>query len=115
DGSDRYELLAFGLRGNLFRSVDRGETWESLDSGTSVTLMNGILLRDGTVFLAGQGGVIMTRAPGQQQFMPSKNRDRRTVSGLVQKSDGNVLLAGLGGLRITDATGMPVASPSTKQ
>ena len=58
-----YEILAYGLRGNLFRSTDHGDSWESLESGTDITLTNGTLLSDGTVFLVGQGGTILTRAP----------------------------------------------------
>lgn len=110
-----YELLAYGLRGNLFSSDDRGETWDPVDSGTSVTLMNGLLLRDGTVFLGGQGGTIMVRRPGQRSFSPANNPDRRTISGLAQLSDGSILIAGLGGLRKTDSAGMPLASQSEQQ
>lgn len=115
DSNGSYELLAYGLRGNLFGSADRGETWDPMDSGTTITLMAGTLLSDGTVFLAGQGGIIMTRQPGQQSFSRANNPDRQTISGLAELADGNVLIAGLGGLRVTDSTGMPVASPSTEQ
>jgi len=115
DEVGNYELLAYGLRGNLFRSTDRGETWESLDSGTTVTLISGMLLDDGTVFLSGQGGTILTRAPGQQSFSQAKNPDRRVISGLEQRGDGNVLLVGLGGIRKADASGSPIATTSAEQ
>jgi photosystem II stability/assembly factor-like uncharacterized protein len=110
-----YELLAYGLRGNLFRSTDHGETWESLESGTTITLMSGGLLNDGTVFLAGHGGTILTRGPGQQSFTRAGNPDRRPISGLQQTDRGNVLLVGLGGIRKADASGSPIATPSAKQ
>jgi len=115
DGSGDYELLAYGLRGNLFRSTDRGETWEPMDSGTTVTLMSGMLLADGTVLLAGQGGVILSRASGQKSFSQVKNPDRRVISGLVQGGDGNVVLVGMGGIRKADASGSPLASTSAEQ
>jgi photosystem II stability/assembly factor-like uncharacterized protein len=114
-GSGNYELLAYGLRGNLFRSTDLGETWESLDSGTTVTLMSGALLGDGTVFLAGHGGTILTRGPGEQSFTRAGNPDRRPISGLQQLEGGNVLLVGLGGIRKADASGAPIATPSAEQ
>ena len=104
-----YELLAYGLRGNLFRSVDRGDSWESLDAGTVVTLMNGTLLRDGTVVLVGQGGTILTRAPGESAFSLARNPDRRVISGLEQLTDDNVLLVGLGGVRTVNASGAALA------
>jgi photosystem II stability/assembly factor-like uncharacterized protein len=110
-----YELLAYGLRGNLFGSTDKGESWEQLDSGTTVTLMSGMLLGDGTVFLTGQGGTILTRTPGQQSFNRAQNPDRRVISGLEQGGDGNVLLVGLGGIRKADAAGSPIATTSAEQ
>jgi photosystem II stability/assembly factor-like uncharacterized protein len=106
-----YELLAYGLRGNLFGSTDKGETWSALDSGTNVTLMSGALLEDGTVFLAGQGGTILVRGPGAQNFSPANNPDRNPITGVIQTDQGDVLLVGLGGIRKADATGQPLASP----
>mgnify|MGYP002260684424 CR=1 FL=1 len=35
---DGESLLAFGLRGNLFRTDDGGQTWARLDSGTTLML-----------------------------------------------------------------------------
>jgi photosystem II stability/assembly factor-like uncharacterized protein len=112
NGAADYELLAYGMRGNLFRSADRGDTWEQLDSGTRLTLMNGTILRDGTVFLTGQGGTILTRAPGQQSFVSAKNPDRRPIVGQAQMAGGNVLLVGLGGVRKADPAGAPINSNS---
>jgi len=112
DANAGYELLAYGMRGNLFQSTDKGDSWEQLDSGTRVTLMNGMLLRDGTVFLAGQGGTILTRAPGQQSFSPAKNPDRRPILGLGQMKGGNVLLVGLGGIRSANPAGAPISTDS---
>jgi hypothetical protein len=66
--SGGYELLAYGLRGNLFSSMDQGDTWEKLDSGTSVTLMSGLGLPDGSVLLANQGGGLLVRAEKPIEF-----------------------------------------------
>jgi len=77
-----YELLVYGLRGNLFSSPDKGETWSELNSGTTITLTTGMALPDGTVVLAGQAGLILTRAAGQQSFSAAKNPDRRVISGI---------------------------------
>jgi photosystem II stability/assembly factor-like uncharacterized protein len=114
DRTGGYELLAYGLRGNLFRSTDRGERWEALDSGSAVTLMNGRLLQDGTVFLVGQGGTILTRAPGDSAFVRADNPDRRVISGLESTADGNVLLVGHGGVRLADRKGAPLTSTANQ-
>lgn len=115
DGNGDYEMLAYGLRGNLFRSTDKGEFWGQVDSGTTVTLMNGAYLNDGTVFLVGQGGTILTRPAGQQTFAPAQNPDRRPILALQQLGSGNVLLVGWGGIRQTDVTGLPIATSSDEQ
>jgi photosystem II stability/assembly factor-like uncharacterized protein len=111
----QYELLAYGLRGNLYGSGDKGDTWESMDSGTTVTLTAGTLLNDGSVFLAGLGGNILTRAPGGQTFTAAKNPDRRPISGLEQMGSGEVLMVGIGGVRKTGPGGEPIATPSAQQ
>lgn len=113
--SGGYELLAHGLRGNLFSSIDQGETWEKLDSGTSVTLMSGVGLEDGTVVLANQGGSLLSRAAGADSFQPASGTDRKVVSGMAPMNDGNILLVGLGGIRVADAKGEPLALPSDKK
>jgi photosystem II stability/assembly factor-like uncharacterized protein len=95
--------------------MDKGETWDALDSGTSVTLMAGALLDDGSVMLAGQGGTLLIRGPGAQSFSPANNPDRRPVIGLIQTDKGNVLLVGLGGIRKADSTGAPLASTHEDQ
>jgi len=112
EGPGRYELLAYGLRGNLFSSRDRGESWSPLDSGTTITLTTGMLLEDGTVVLAGQGGLILARAPGQRAFTAASNPDRRVISGIEQKADGNLLLVGLGGVRLAQPSGAPIETAS---
>jgi photosystem II stability/assembly factor-like uncharacterized protein len=110
-----YEVLAYGLRGNLFSSVDRGDTWSPADSGTTVTLMSGALLADRSVFLAGQGGTILTRAAGQDAFTQVKNPDRRPISGLQQMGNGNILIVGLGGVRKADPSGAPLTTPTEQE
>jgi len=107
-----YELLAYGLRGNLFASFDKGDTWTQLDSGTTITLTTGMALPDGSVVLAGQGGVILTRPAGEQTFTTARNPDRRVISGIAQQKDGHLLLVGMGGVRVAMADGTPIENNS---
>jgi photosystem II stability/assembly factor-like uncharacterized protein len=108
NGTDSYELLAYGLRGNLFRSLDKGDSWSEVDSGTTITLTTGLVLRDESIVLAGQGGLILTRASGQQSFTAANNPDRRVISGIEQQTDGHLLLVGLGGVRLAQPDGAPI-------
>ena len=113
--SGGYEILAYGLRGNLFGSRDFGGSWEKLDSGTSVTLMSGTQLRDGTVLLGNQAGNILVRHPGDVSFSPADNSDRRVIVGMEQLHSGNVLLVGLGGIRKVNSAGESLTAPSNDQ
>lgn len=107
---DGYELLAYGLRGNLFSSIDQGDSWSEVDSGTTITLTTGMTLPDGGVVLAGQGGIILTRSAGEQSFTAAANPDRRVISGIAQQADGHLLLVGLGGVRLAQPDGAPLDS-----
>lgn len=106
----RYEMLAYGLRGNLFSSPDRGDSWSEHDSGTTITLTTGMALPDGSVVLAGQAGLILHRPAGQQAFSAASNPDRRVISGIAQQTDGHLLLVGLGGVRLAQPDGAPLES-----
>jgi photosystem II stability/assembly factor-like uncharacterized protein len=109
DGGE-YELLAYGLRGNLFSSSDKGDSWSQEDSGTTITLTTGMALPDRSVVLAGQAGLILIRPAGAQSFSAAQNPDRRVISGIEQQTDGHLLLVGLGGVRLTQPDGAPLES-----
>jgi photosystem II stability/assembly factor-like uncharacterized protein len=46
-------LLAFGMRGNVYRSKDQGESWEQMPFDSNSTLNGGSVAADGRVVLAG--------------------------------------------------------------
>lgn len=108
DGEE-YELLVYGLQGHVYRSTDRGDSWQAVDAGTQVTLTTGTLLSDGSVVLAGHGGTILVRPPGQTQFMQADNPDRRVISAIQQRGNGDLIVVGLGGIRLAGPNGLPLA------
>lgn len=108
DGEE-YELLVYGLQGHVYRSTDRGDSWQAVDAGTQVTLTTGTLLSDGSVVLAGHGGTILVRPPGQTQFMQADNPDRRVISAIQQRGNGDLIVVGLGGIRLAGPDGLPLA------
>ncbi|MDF3842953.1 YCF48-related protein [Pseudomonas citronellolis] len=94
------ELLAFGLRGNAFRSVDAGQHWQTLQnpSGSS-SLVDAIWLADGSALLLDQAGNLLhgdsasttLRAVGQAGRVPS--------NALISSASGILALAGPFGVR----------------
>ncbi len=54
DGS----VLVFGMRGNVWRSDDMGDSWSQVDSDSNQSFGGGEVLADGTIVLAGLGGAV---------------------------------------------------------
>ncbi len=49
-------VLVCGLKGNLFRSDDGGETWAKVESKLPATIVGGATLGPASAVLADQGG-----------------------------------------------------------
>ena len=60
-------LVAFGLKGNIAISPDRGLNWQLLKSPSQVSLLGADINEDGTVYLVGHGGVILSFVLNAQQ------------------------------------------------
>lgn len=59
------DLLAYGLRGHIFRSSDLGNTWTSIDTGGVTTNINDVIeLDDGQVIIVGSGGTLFRLSAG---------------------------------------------------
>ena len=75
-------LLAVGLRGNVFRSLKNGTPWYNSATDTTA-LLNSIVVTPGEqIFVLGNNGVILESTDDGQSFM------------LNTQSDGKALLAG---------------------
>jgi len=89
-------VLAFGLRGRLFRSEDAGETWTAVDSGTEVLLAGGTRLADGTVVIAGLAGTVLTSRDGGRTFQRHQQSDRKGFAAVAPGRAGVVLVGETG-------------------
>ncbi len=75
-------LLAVGLRGNVFRSVSNGNDWLNSPVETTALLNNIVLYQDNVVFLLGNNGVLL------------KSVDDGITFTMNTQADGKALLAG---------------------
>ena len=103
-------LLAYGLRGNLFRSTDFGDTWSPVELKATrgpleFGLANATVLADGSVVLVGNGGSVMRSIDGGQTFDVYNRPDRISLSGVTANAQGNLILVGQGGVRVSSPTG----------
>lgn len=65
-------VLVFGLRGNAFRSTDRGATWHKVETGLQEGLTAGMPVGAGGMLLASQAGRLLVSSDGGVHFAPVK-------------------------------------------
>lgn len=99
------EILAFGLRGNMFLSTDLGRSWKIVPNEAGATLNDGAVADDGRITLVGNGGTVLMSTNGGESFRPYSRNDREGVMDVVPVSGTNLLIVGEGGVKHTDARG----------
>ena len=95
---DAQRVVTFGLRGNIFYSADRGESWQQVTPETSpgLSYYGGSLLEGDRVVLVGAGGVMASSADGIR-FRHDIHNDRKTFSSVLTEGS-DLLLVGMGGM-----------------
>lgn len=91
--------VAYGMRGKVMRSSDRGATWMDLESSVTSPFFSATLLRDGRLVLAGKDGVLALVASDGSKIETRHTADRRTVSRVIEGSGQEWLLLGDAGIR----------------
>ena len=94
-------LLAFGLRGNLFRSRDQGKAWEEISTGTTASLMGGVQRKDGSIYIVGLSGAVLTSIDGVS-FQLTSLHDREALSGVLETPAQKMIAYGERGFRVLD-------------
>lgn len=91
-------LLAFGMRGHLFRSEDRGDHWVPLPLDTRATLTDGLQLPAGRIVLVGHQGIVLWSDDGGHRFEQMQLPGREGLSALVSAANDRLFAAGEGGI-----------------
>jgi photosystem II stability/assembly factor-like uncharacterized protein len=63
-------VIVYGLRGNAFRSTDRGASWHKVETGVQEGLTAGMPVGEGGVLLASQAGRLLVSRDGGARFAP---------------------------------------------
>jgi photosystem II stability/assembly factor-like uncharacterized protein len=91
-------ILAFGLRGNVYESMDLGDSWRKLDIRVNASLMGGQALANGGAILVGANGTVLSRKDRASPFVVGtfENAAGETpvLSGVLALADGRHLLIG---------------------
>ena len=96
-------ISAFGLRGNIYCSVDRGETWYSADTGAKASISGGTFLSDGSFCIVAVDGTILVSPDLGKTFKILSKRFPGAVA-VAELRKGLVFVAGLGGVTRIDLT-----------
>lgn len=96
-GGDR--ILAYGLRGHLFLSIDAGRHWRPVVTGTDAILNDAIRLHDGRLVVVGLAGTVLLSSDAGENFTLLQQPDRAGIARVLETSDKALLLLGTMGAR----------------
>ncbi|HEY6609511.1 MAG TPA: YCF48-related protein [Pseudomonas sp.] len=93
------EVLAYGLRGNVFRSTDGGQSWSQVDTGLPVSITAATLDGAGRFWLFSQAGHPLLSKDGGASFAPVAQDSLAPVAGVAVDGAGELVLVGERGVR----------------
>jgi len=99
------DLVAFGFKGNVFRSTAKG--WEPVASGTTKNLTGGVLLSNGSPVLVSQDGRLVIGAADGRSFAPVQGVALLSVAIAHGPMAGSVAVSGLGGVSLVNLKAKP--------
>ncbi len=96
---DGDSLLAYGLRGHLYRSDDGGQNWRQISVGADAMLNDAIRLPQDGVAIVGLSGTVLLSRDGGETFTLHQQPDRRGLSAVLSIGVTELITAGEGGVR----------------
>lgn len=97
-------LLAFGLKGNAWRSGAGLDDWQRVDLGADVTVTAGLRLADGSLLLGDEGGRLLRSTDEGASFAPLGTTGGSGLTAVRQAADGSLVVAGPRGNHRIDST-----------
>jgi len=106
-------VLVFGLRGNLYHSVDGGIQWEKIYTNSEQTLMAGVAKTDKTSVLVGNGGSVILLNRRSEDPKSIILPGRTTSASVAQAPDGSIVIVGEAGVERIDVKGAVIQESIT--
>lgn len=91
-------VLVYGLRGNVYRSIDDGQSWEKIDIGVVSNINGGTVEDDGTIHLVTQTGQVLTSRDRGMTFKASVMAAPMSASAVTVRGD-TMVVAGRRGVQ----------------
>ena len=93
-------VIAHGLRGHAFRSVDGGVSWREVATGIEATLTGSTALPDGRIVLVSEAGQALVSADQGRSFRAVPLERPWPASAVAAARGDSVVLVGIGGARL---------------
>jgi photosystem II stability/assembly factor-like uncharacterized protein len=100
-------VLAFGLRGNVFRSEDGGQSWTKVDAQLPSAVVAATPTLHGATLLADAGGRVAASDDGGRTFTKVLLKHPMPIVGLIEAAEGQFVLAGPRGVAVTGSAAAP--------
>ncbi|EJM18857.1 BNR/Asp-box repeat protein [Pseudomonas sp. GM21] len=91
--------LVYGLRGNVYRSVDEGTSWSKVELGLPLTITAGTVTPDGRILLLSQAGHVLLSIDDGASFTLQAESALAPVAAALVSGAGTLVVAGARGLR----------------
>lgn len=93
-------VLVYGLRGNVYRSVDHGASWSKVEiDGVSSSITAGTVTADGRIILVSQAGHVLVSVDNGASFTQPTQQRLASAAAVQATVSGAVVVAGAQGLR----------------
>jgi photosystem II stability/assembly factor-like uncharacterized protein len=96
-------VLAFGLRGNVYRSDDAGTSWIKVDVGLLSAVVGAARTQRDATLLADAGGRIVASGDGGRTFTNVTLKQPMPLTGIAEAGEGRLALVGPRGVAVTEA------------
>ena len=95
---DKSTLLLYGLRGVIYRTEDRADSWILIENEVKALISSGLMLRSGVIVLAGQGGNLFVSRDLGKTFDLWKQPTLIGTTELAETPLGYLLAVGVNGV-----------------
>lgn len=97
-------VLAYGLKGNVWRAGPGLDGWHRIELGQDVTITAGLTLADGSLLLGDEGGRLMHSTDGGRSFKTAEISGSTGLTALAEAADGAIVAASpRGNARLAEA------------
>ena len=93
-------VLAYGLRGNAFRTTDGGASWLPVPTGVDVALTGAAVVPGGRIALVAQDGHVLLSEDGGSSFRPAATGGTLPASAAASAGADALVIVGAAGARV---------------